>query len=276
MPPEILNSKNDKRWLEKALMSLREDGFAVVGNVADKGLLEWTREAMYRVKDVLHQEVGRERLERAGEMGVLRLMMRFEPGFVRFLELPEVLAVIDSTVSPTAVMHLQNGFILPSHPEGQVPQVFQNQFHMDFPRVLNGYMASVNCYIAVDAFTQRNGATLVVPGTHQGAEKPDRTDFPSRAIPVECPEGSMIVFDSTLYHAAGANVSGKDRLSINQQFTRSYFKQQLDYVRALGEAMVLSQKSRTQQLLGWYTRVPTSLDDYYQPQDKRLYRGGQG
>ena len=45
---------------------------------------------------------------------------------------------------------------------------------------------------------------------------------------------SMIVFDSTLWHAAGANRSGKDRLAINQQFTRSYVKQQVDYVRALG------------------------------------------
>ena len=75
----------------------------------------------------------------------------------------------------------------------------------------------------------------------------------------------MIVFDSTLMHAAGENVSGRDRLAINQQFTRSYVKQQVDYVRALGDEVVLAQKDRTQQLLGWYTRVVTSLDEYYRP-----------
>src|SRR5690349_3095319 len=107
MSSELFNSKKDKAWLDKALKSLRENGFAVVESIADKELLAWTREAMYRVKDALQKEVGRERLERAGEMGVLRLMMRFEPGFTRFLELPEVLAVIDATVSSTAVMHLQ-------------------------------------------------------------------------------------------------------------------------------------------------------------------------
>jgi ectoine hydroxylase-related dioxygenase (phytanoyl-CoA dioxygenase family) len=47
-------------------------------------------------------------------------------------------------------------------------------------------------------------------------------------------------------------------------------------VRALGDEVVLAQPPRTQQLLGWYTRVVTSLDDYYQPTDKRLYRSGQG
>ena len=86
----------------------------------------------------------------------------------------------------------------------------------------------------------------------------------------------MIVFDSTLWHAAGENVSGRDRLAINQQFTRSYVKQQVDYVRALGDGVVLSQNDRTQQLLGWYTRVVSSLDEFYQPPEDRLYRSGQG
>ena len=86
----------------------------------------------------------------------------------------------------------------------------------------------------------------------------------------------MFIFDSTLWHAAGPNISGKDRLAINQQFTRSYIKQQIDYVRALGDQCVLAQQPRTQQLLGWYTRVVTSLDEFYRPEKERLYRRGQG
>jgi ectoine hydroxylase-related dioxygenase (phytanoyl-CoA dioxygenase family) len=65
-------------------------------------------------------------------------------------------------------------------------------------------------------------------------------------------------------------------MAINQQFTRSYVKQQVDYVRALGDDVVEAQAPRTQQLLGWYTRVVTSLDEFYRPADQRLYRGGQG
>ena len=64
------------------------------------------------------------------------------------------------------------------------------------------------------------------------------TKLKAAAVPVECPAGSALVFDSTLWHAAGANVSGADRLAINHQFTRSYLKQQIDYVRAVGEDAV--------------------------------------
>jgi ectoine hydroxylase-related dioxygenase (phytanoyl-CoA dioxygenase family) len=42
------------------------------------------------------------------------------------------------------------------------------------------------------------------------------------------PPGAPLVFDSTLRHAPGANMSGADRLAIDHQFTRSFFKQQID------------------------------------------------
>jgi ectoine hydroxylase-related dioxygenase (phytanoyl-CoA dioxygenase family) len=220
--------------------------------------------------------VGKERLRRAGELGVLRIMLKFDPVFIRLLEIPEVLAIVDASVSPTAILHLQNGFILPTFPPHATPAVFQNSFHADFPRYLNGYVASVNVFFAIDSFCVANGATLVVPGSHQRPERGSQDSLAKAAIPAECPAGSMVVFDSTLWHAAGQNTSGKDRLAINQQFTRSWIKQQIDYVRALGKDVLEQQPERTRQLLGYHTRVVTSLDEYYRPEAERLYRRGQG
>jgi ectoine hydroxylase-related dioxygenase (phytanoyl-CoA dioxygenase family) len=272
----VVDCRRDGDWLALTLEALRHEGCAVVSGVMDPPFVEETRRRMYQVRSPIVAAVGEDRLRRAGELGVLRLMLRYDPFFCRLLEIPEMLAVVDHTVSPTAILHLQNGFILPSFPRGHVPEVFQNRFHMDFPRVLDGYLASVNAMFAIDAFTADNGATLVVPGTHQRSSPPSQEYLRRQGVPVECPAGSMFVFDSTLYHAAGANVSGADRLAINHQFTRSWIKQQIDYVRALGDEVVRAQKPRTQQLLGWYTRVVTSLDEYYRPEEERLYRRGQG
>jgi ectoine hydroxylase-related dioxygenase (phytanoyl-CoA dioxygenase family) len=258
------------------LEQVRTEGYAVVESILSESFLQATRDAMYRAQEGISRDVGGERLSRAGELGVLRLMLKYDPHFFRFLELPEVLALIDGTVSNTAIMHLQNGFILPSFPTGQTPAIFQNTFHQDFPRVLNGYMASINIMFAIDEFSTETGATLVVPRTHQMMTPPPDEYLKANAVVVECPAGSMVVFDSTLWHAAGANTSGEDRLAINHQFTRSYIKQQIDYVRALGDEVVLAQPPRTQQLLGWYTRVVTSLDEYYVAEGERLYRKGQG
>lgn len=271
-----VDSTQDPDWLGKTLEAMRALGYAAVGGVLDAAMLGRIRDAMYRAQKAITAEVGEDRLKRAGELGVLRLVAKYDQVFLDLLALPEVLAVVDATISNTAILHLQNGFILPSFKPGEAPSVFQNRYHMDFPRVLNGYLMSVNVMLAIDEFRADNGATLVIPGSHQKMQPPDFARVEQLALPATCPQGSMLVFDSTLYHAAGPNTSGADRLAINHQFTRSFVKQQVDYVRALGADVVLAQPPRAQQLLGWYTRVVTSLDEYYQPAEKRLYRSGQG
>ena len=94
-------------------------------------------------------------------------------------------------------------------------------------------------------------------------------------ISVVAKSGSVIVFDSTLWHCAGPNKSEQPWYGVNHQFTRSFVKPQIDYVRLLGDQLIEKKSARLQQMLGYYTRVVTSLDEYYQPTEKRLYRSGQ-
>lgn len=272
----ILTLSARDAWIDPALRALESDGCLVVTDVLDVRFLERARSAIQNAREGILRDVGSERLQRAGELGTLRLPFKYDPFFFEFLAIREVLNVVDSTVGRTAILHLQNAFALPPMPVGRTPVTPQNSFHRDFPRYMNGYLASINTFLAIDAFTGENGATLVVPGTQQTFEAPPEEDLGRSAVPVLAPAGSMIVFDSTLWHAAGHNVSGVDRLAVNMQFTRSFIKQQIDYVRALGPDTVLALPPRTQQLLGWYTRVVTSLDEYYQPDELRLYRRGQG
>jgi ectoine hydroxylase-related dioxygenase (phytanoyl-CoA dioxygenase family) len=272
----VISSRDDADWLAQSLDALRDVGYALVEGVLEPEFLDATRLAMYDVQARIRADLGEDRLDRAGELGVLRLMLAYDDHFIRFLELPELLSIVDHTVSETGILHLQNGFILPSSAPGNAPAVFQTSFHRDFPRYLNGYLVSINVLFAIDAFTAENGGTLVVPGSQQRPEPPSEAYMKANAVPVECDAGTMLVFDSTLWHAAGQNLSDVDRLGINHQFTRSYLKQQIDYVRALGDDRVVSLPPRVQQLLGWYTRVVTSLDEYCRPTAERLYRRGQG
>jgi ectoine hydroxylase-related dioxygenase (phytanoyl-CoA dioxygenase family) len=271
-----VHCKKDPNWLAKALEGLKIEGFAIIEGVMDAEFIKRSIEGLHKVENIIVPMMGKQRLLDAGELGVLRITAKYDNFFLKYLELPELLAVIDNTISNTAILHVQQGSILPSFPKGEAPPVFQNVFHMDFPRHLNNYMASVNCFFAISPFTKDNGGTLLVPSTHQKTERPSEDYLKANAISVECPEGSMFIFDSTLYHAAGENNSGKDRYGINHQFTRAFFKQQIDYVRALGDDVVKAQIPRTQQLLGWYTRIPSSLEEYYRSPDDRLYRKGQG
>src|SRR6476659_9233791 len=104
---------------------LRVNGCCVVEAVLDRGQVDDLREAMYAVQERIVAEVGKERLDAAGELGVLRLVSRFDERFLRLLELEPVLETVDDTVSETAIMHLQNGLILPPTRSESDAEVFQ-------------------------------------------------------------------------------------------------------------------------------------------------------
>ena len=156
---QVVSCKTDADWLAAVQTGLRMDGCAVVTDILDADFLEATQDATYRVQTHLHDDIGLERLDRAEERGVLRLMFRYDPHFFRFLAIPEILAIVDAVLSPTAVLHLQNGFILPASAPDETPAVFQYRYHPDFPRVLNGYVLSINTLITISPFTPENGGT---------------------------------------------------------------------------------------------------------------------
>jgi ectoine hydroxylase-related dioxygenase (phytanoyl-CoA dioxygenase family) len=52
-------------------------------------------------------------------------------------------------------------------------------------------------------------------------------------------------------------------------------KQLLDYPRALGYNRVGEFEPTIQQLLGYHSRVPANLDEWYQPFSERMYKKNQ-
>jgi ectoine hydroxylase-related dioxygenase (phytanoyl-CoA dioxygenase family) len=272
----IVNPKSNKNWISYVTEKIHQDGYALVENVLDDDFLQITKEKMDLVQKLIHDEIGLDRLKSQGELGgILRDPMYYDDHFFKLLEIPEVLSVIDNLLSPTAILNQQNALILPSF-NNESPSVFQNNFHPDVRRNLNHFLMATNIMFPIDDYSVGNGGTKIVPGTHQQNVSPSKTFLEENAITVECSKGTMIVFDSTLWHSAGQNKSGKNRYAINQIYTPSYIKPQIDLVRHLGNDLILSQKPRTQQLLGWYTRVPTNLDEFYQSSENRFYRAEQG
>jgi ectoine hydroxylase-related dioxygenase (phytanoyl-CoA dioxygenase family) len=75
--------------------------------------------------------------------------------------------------------------------------------------------------IALDAYTETNGATVVVPGSHAwGDRRPGR----SEAVPVTMPAGSIMFFLSTLWHGGGQNTSGESRLAVTVQYCQPWVR----------------------------------------------------
>jgi hypothetical protein len=152
---------------------------------------------------------------------------------------------------------------------------YAQRIHRDIRSFSGDMPLLLNTLVMLDAFTPENGATYLCTGSHTRGDKPSEPDFFARAEQALGPPGSVLVFNSNLWHAGGENRTDHPRRSVTPMFCRPFMKQQFDYPRALGyDRTELSEAAR--QVLGYNARVPATLDEWYQPPERRMYRPGQG
>ena len=149
-----------------------------------------------------------------------------------------------------------------------------HRFHRDVRSWSGGYRLMLNMLVMLDDFTVENGATMIVPGSHLVEARPDDAELERRAIRAIGCAGSILLFDSNLWHSAAPNLTQGPRRALTLTFTRPFFKQQMDYPRMLGEDF--THAPRVRQVLGYNARVPASHDEWYQPPEKRMYKPDQG
>ena len=85
----------------------------------------------------------------------------------------------------------------------------------------------------LDDFTADNGATRVVPGSHLSGRSPgdvmaDRRDSHPGEVLLLAPAGTVVVFNSHLWHGGTLNRSSRPRRALHAYFTRRGNGQQLD------------------------------------------------
>ncbi len=171
----------------------------------------------------VHQEEGADRLADLVNKGAM-----FEPCFTD----PRVLACIAHVLGEFRLSSLNSRAALP----GQGQQVL----HADFggPVPPGGYQVCNSIWL-LDDFTAENGATRGVPGSHRfGVSARDALPDPAAAHPDEvqlvAPAGTVVIFNSHLWHGGTRNRSDRPRRALHSYFTRRANGQQLDqkkYIR---------------------------------------------
>lgn len=152
---------------------------------------------------------------------------------------------------------------------------YANNIHRDIRTFCGDLPLMLNTIVMLDDFTAANGATWLLPGSHTQAEKPSEEDFWKGAVQAIAPAGSVLIFNSNLWHAAGENTTDDWRRSVTPMLSRPFIKPQFDYYRALRQRRHLL-TPYLEQLAGWNSRIPSQLTDWYQPLESRFYKGDQG
>jgi len=102
--------------------------------------------------------------------------------------------------------------------------IHRDQWAFDFFPFPQGYEVQCNTIWAMTDFTEANGATRIVPGSHR---LEDRREFTyADTEPAEMPAGSVLFYTGSLYHGAGANRSDAVRYGLNVTYSVSWLRQE--------------------------------------------------
>jgi ectoine hydroxylase-related dioxygenase (phytanoyl-CoA dioxygenase family) len=106
-----------------------------------------------------------------------------------------------------------------------------------------------NTMWAITDFTEANGATRIIPGTHLDPSPEFGRDYPS--IPAEMGRGSVLVWHGSMWHGGGANTEAERRVGIASNYCAGYIRQQENQQLGIPAAVAKGFDERLQQLCGY-------------------------
>ncbi len=113
----------------------------------------------------------------------------------------------------------------------------------------------VNTMWPLDDFTEANGATRLVPGSHTW-EPGRRPGEDAEIIVAEMPAGSAMFYLGNLWHGGGANMTEGPRLGVILEYVVSWLRPQENHYLAVPRSVARQLPERLQELLGYNIYPP--------------------
>ena len=128
--------------------------------------------------------------------------------------------------------------------------IHRDQWAFDFFPFPQGYEVQCNTMWALTDFTDANGATRLVPGTHTADASPDY-GAPYESIAAEMPKGSVLVWHGRLWHGGGANRTDTKRVGIAMNYCGGWIRQQENQQLGIPRATAAGFSPRLRRLVGY-------------------------
>ncbi len=252
------------------LANIASHGFAIIPELLDCAGRQDVRDALAAHRTGLR---GRNDFEGYQTERIYSLLARGRV-FADLTENPTILAVLDRMLEPNYL--LSAGLSIDLHP-GETPQAlhFDDSFYnVPRPRPAIG----ISVIWAIDPFTDRNGATQLIAGSHAWGETtpggvpddreialprsgpaylaPVIEDLESLLLDAVIPAGSALIFPGTLWHRGGGNRSSARRLAVTLQYCAPWARQQENMFLAVPDDITRSLSQRVRALMGYSIHPP--------------------
>jgi ectoine hydroxylase-related dioxygenase (phytanoyl-CoA dioxygenase family) len=226
---------------------IRTRGYTIIEDFLDAGVLADVRRTL---EPHLGSHHGRNDFEGFLTERVYTLVARGKV-FEDVTEEPRLLALLDRFLQPNYLLTASQAIRINPGENAQGLHTDDSFYRQPRPRPAISY----TMIAAVDDFTEANGATQVIPGSHLwgdagAADRPSAGEM-AKMLPLEMPAGACVVFPGTLIHQGGANRTDRPRQAFTSQYCEGWARTQENFYLSIPREMVRGMSPRLQALLGY-------------------------
>lgn len=199
---------------------IAEHGYTVVPDAIEPDLVDELVEVLGRLEHDLAVKPARNRFEGTSTIRIYNLLAH-HPVFQRVPVHPHVLPVVEGVLDAGCLVSSLSSIAIDP---GELPQ----PIHADdqLMPIAKPHVATVcNSMWALTDFTEANGATRIIPGSHLADHSPAYGQHYD-TICAEMPRGSILVWDGGLWHGGGANVTDHRRRGLAMNYCAGFIRQQ--------------------------------------------------
>jgi ectoine hydroxylase-related dioxygenase (phytanoyl-CoA dioxygenase family) len=232
-------------------------GYTIIDNVIQDSELEVLRKELQNIYSSQEDKITKDAIKKINEEFMARALLCYSESYLELASNEFILNYIKKILGNYFILHLQNGIINMPNEEHH-----QSSWHRDMP--YQNWVCSeplaCNAFYCLDVFNNETGATYLLPYSHKMINMPSPEYVKKHAIQISAKPGSVILFDTMLFHKAGYNSSDQIRRGINHVYTKGFIRQQIDLPSMLQGKY--SENSSLNILLGYDAETCRSVEEF--------------
>ena len=233
--------------LDEHLERIARDGYTIVTDAIPTSLCDELGADLDRLEAELGIGPGTNGFEGYATHRVYNLLAHGEI-YAQIPTWPEVLPIVDGVLGPGCLVSSLSSIAIGPDERAQPIHADDQVIPLTKPHV-----ATVcNSMWALTDFTEENGATRIIPGTHLLDHSPQYGAHYD-SIPAVMGKGSVLVWHGSLWHGGGGNRTAERRYGVAMNYCAGWIRQQENQQLGIPLGTIASFPPRLRELCGFGT-----------------------